>query len=109
MGRALVNELKHIRDQVNDLSIDDEKAKALEGFISQSIEIISTMTSPKDDFFEGRKKSALDDLQYQSSRHLKGYWDESSKIEKISEFSRARSEASQAINSVLACFKKQSG
>jgi antirestriction protein len=106
MGRTLVNELKHIRDQVNDLSIDDEKAKALEAFIGQSVEIITSMSSPKDDFFEGRKKLALDDLQNQSSRHLKGYWDETSKIEKISEFSRARSEASQAMNSVLACFKK---
>ena len=106
MGRTLVNELKHIRDQVNDLSIDDEKAKALEAFIGQSVEIISSMTSPKDDFFEGRKKLALDDLQNQSSRHLKGYWEETNKIEKISEFSRARSEASHALNSVLACFKK---
>ncbi|QHT71323.1 hypothetical protein GXP67_34045 [Rhodocytophaga rosea] len=105
MARALVNELKHIRDLVNDLTIDDEKAKALEAFIGQSVEIISSMSSPKDDFFEGRKKLALDDLQNQSSRHLKGYWDEKNKIEKISEFSRARSEASQAMNSVLACFK----
>lgn len=106
MGRALVNELKQIRDQVNNLSIDDEKAKALETFIDQSVEIISSMSSPKDDFFEGRKRLALDDLQNQSSRHLKGYWEEKSKIEKISEFSRARSEASQAMNSILACFKK---
>jgi antirestriction protein len=106
MGRALVTELKEIRDQVNDLSIDDDKAKALETLIGQSVEIITNMSSPKDDFFEGRKRLALDDLQNHSSRHLKRYWEEKGKIEKISEFSRARSEASQAMNSILACFKR---
>jgi hypothetical protein len=106
MGKATISELKHILDQVNDLSIADDKAKALESFIDQSVEIISKMSSPKDDFFEGRKKLALDDLQNNSSRHLKGYWIEKEKIEKISEFSRARSEASQAINSILASFNR---
>jgi antirestriction protein len=106
MGRASITELKLILDQVNDLSIADDKAKALEAFIGQSVEIITNMSSPHDDFFEGRKKLALDDLQNHSSRHLKGYWQEKEKIEKISEFSRARSEASQAINSILASFKR---
>ena len=107
MGRALVSELKNIRDKVNDLSIGDEKAKALEAFIDKSVEIITNMSSPNDEFFEGRKKLALDDLQNHSSKHLRGYWEEKGKIEKISEFSRARSEASQALNSILACFKNK--
>lgn len=106
MGKASLTELRLILNQVNDLSIADDKATALEAFINQSVEIITNMHSPKDDFFESRKKTALDDLQNQSSRHLKGYWEEKDKIEKISEFSRARSEASQAINSVLSCFKR---
>lgn len=106
MAKASLTQLKLILDQVNDLSIADDKAKALESFIGQSVEIIASMSSPKDDFFEGRKKLALDDLQNQSSRHLKGYWQEKDKIEKISEFSRARSEASQAINSILISFKR---
>ncbi len=106
MGKASLTELKLILDQVNDLSIGDDKAEALESFIGQSVEIITNMNSPKDDFFEGRKKLALDDLQNHSSRHLKGYWLEKDKIEKISEFSRARSEASHAINSILASFRK---
>lgn len=106
MARALLSELKHIRDEVNNLSIDDERAKELEAFIEKSVEIITNMSSPRDDFFEGRKRLALDDLQNQSSRHLKGYWEEKGKIEKISEFSRARSEASQAMNSIITCFKK---
>ena len=91
MGKASLIELKLILDQVNDLSIADDKAKALESFIDQSVEIIANMRSPKDDFFEGRKKVALGDLQNNSSRHLKGYWLEKDKIEKISEFRRSRS------------------
>lgn len=106
MGRTLLTELKSILDQVNDLSIADDKAEALESFIGQSVEIISNMSSPKDDFFEGRKKLALANLQNHSSRHLKGYWLEKNKIEKISEFSRARSEASQAITSILVSFRR---
>ncbi|QHT65300.1 hypothetical protein GXP67_00730 [Rhodocytophaga rosea] len=106
MSKSSLTELKNILDQVNDLSIGDDKAKALESFIEQSMEIITNMNSPRDDFFEGRKKLALDDLQNHSSRHLKGYWQEKDKIDKISEFSRARSEASQAINSILSSFKK---
>ncbi|MDO1446465.1 hypothetical protein Q0590_09410 [Rhodocytophaga aerolata] len=106
MGKTSLTELKILLDQVNDLSIADDKAKALESYIEQSIEIISKMSSPKDDFFEGRKRVALDDLQNQSSRHLKGYWLEKDKIEKISEFSRARSEASHAINSILVSFNR---
>jgi antirestriction protein len=106
MSRSSLTELQHILDKVNDLSISDDKAKALESFIEQSVEIITNINSPKDDFFEGRKRLALDDLQNQSSRHLKGYWQEKDKIDKISEFSRARSEASQAINSIITSFKK---
>jgi hypothetical protein len=106
MSKSSLTELKNILDQVNDLSIADDKAKALESFIEQSMEIITNMNSPKDDFFEGRKKLALDDLQNHSSRHLKGYWQEKDKIDKISEFSRARSEASQAIYSIITSFKK---
>lgn len=106
MGKASLTELKLILDQVNDLSIADDKAKALESYISQSVKIITSMHSPKDDFFEGRKMLALDDLQNHSSRHLQGYWLEKDKIDKISEFSRARSEASQAIHSILASFKR---
>src|SRR5687768_16701622 len=106
MGKASLTELKLILDQVNDLSIADDKAKALESYISQSVQIITNMHSSKDDFFESRKRVALDDLQNHSFRHLKGYWEEKGKIEKISEFSRARSEAIQAIKSILASFKR---
>ncbi len=106
MSKSSLNELKNIMDQVNDLSIADDKAKALESFIEQSMDIITNMSSPNDDFFEGRRRLALDDLQNHSARHLKGYWQEKDKIDKISEFSRARSEASQAIKSIVSSFKK---
>lgn len=106
MSKSSLTELKNILEKVNDLSIADDKAQALESFIEQSVEIITRLNSPRDDFFEGRRKLTLDDLQNHSSRHLKGYWQEKDKIDKISEFSRARSEASQAINSILSSFKK---
>lgn len=41
MGRTSLTELKILLDQVNNLSIGDDKAKALESYIEQSMEIIS--------------------------------------------------------------------
>jgi hypothetical protein len=87
------------------LSIDDERAREFENLIGQSIDIISKMNNPRDDFFEGRRRNALLSLQNDSAKHLKGYWDNSAKIEKISEFSRARNNANLMLSSILASFK----
>ena len=105
MASELVIQLKKIRDRVNDLSIDDERAKEFENLIGQSIDIISKMSNPRDDFFEGRRRNALQSLQNDSAKHLKGYWDNNAKIEKISEFSRARNNANLMLSSILATFK----
>lgn len=106
MSKSSLADLKNILDPVNDLSIADDKANAHESFIEQSRENITNMCSPKDDFFEGRKRLALDDLQNHSARHLKGYWQEKDKTDKISEFSRAHIETSQAIKNIVSRFKK---
>ena len=105
MASELVVQLKRIRDRVNDLSIDDERAKEFENLIGQSIDIITKMNNPRDDFFEGRRRNALQGLQNDSAKHLKGYWDTSAKIEKISEFSRARNNANLLLSSILSTFK----
>ncbi len=105
MASELVVQLKKIRDRVNNLSIDDERAKEFESLIGQSIDIITKMNNPKDDFFEGRRRNALQGLQNDSAKHLKGYWENQAKIEKISEFSRARNHTNLMLSSILATFK----
>ncbi len=105
MATELVSQLRNIRDKVNDLSIDDDKAKEFENLINRSIEIITKMNNPNDDFFESRRRSALRDLQTDFSRHLKGYWESNSKIDKISEFSRARNQANLVLSHILTSFR----
>jgi hypothetical protein len=105
MASELVTQLRHIRDKVNDLSIDDDKAKEFENLITKSIEIITKMNNPHDDFFESRRRGALRDLQSDFSRHLKGYWEGQSKIDKISEFSRARNNANLVLSHIITSFK----
>lgn len=105
MASELVTQLRNIRDKVNDLTIDDDKAKEFENLIHKSIEIITKMNNPNDDFFESRRRTALRDLQSDFARHLKGYWESNSKIDKISEFSRARNNANLVLSHIITSFR----
>ena len=106
MASELVNQLRNIRDKVNNLRIDDDKAKELESLISKSIEIISKMKNPEHDFFDSRRQTAITDLEDNLQKHLKGYWETGNKIEKISEFSRARNDVNFVLNRILSTFKR---
>jgi hypothetical protein len=105
MANPLINQLATIRDKVNNLYIDDEKAKEFEGLISQSIEIIQKINNPNDDFFESRRRTALNDLEHDLGRYTDRYWQSTAKTDKISEFSRARNNVNTAINGILSSFK----
>lgn len=105
MATELVTQLKTIRDRVNDLSIDDERAKEFENLINKSIEIIGKLSNPQDDFFESKRRAALVGLEQDFARHLKGYWDRNNKIEKISEFSRARNHVNLLLSGILTSFR----
>jgi hypothetical protein len=105
MANPLVNQLASIRDKVNNLYIDDEKAKEFETLISQSIDIIQKINNPHDDFFESRRRTALNDLEQDLGRYSDRYWQSTVKTDKISEFSRARNNVNTAINGILSSFK----
>lgn len=105
MANPLINQLTNIRDKVNNLYIDDEKAKEFEGLINQSIEIIQKINNPNDDFFESRRRSALNELEHDLGRYSDRYWHSTAKTDKISEFSRARHNVNTAINGILSSFK----
>jgi hypothetical protein len=106
MANELVVQLKNIRDKVNDMPIDDAKAKELETLISKSIEIIEKIKNPADDFFESRRQSALVDLNEDLNKHIKGYWVANTKTEKIAEFSRARNDVNFVLNRILSSFRR---
>jgi hypothetical protein len=106
MATELVSQLRAIRDRVNDLSIDDDRAKEFENLINQSIDIINKLTNPNDDFFESKRRNALVGLEKDNARHLRGYWDRNNKIEKISEFSRARNDVNMLLSSILTSFRR---
>ncbi len=106
MATELVVQLKNIRDKVNDMPIDDVKAKELETLISKSIEIIEKIKNPADDFFESRRQAALQDLEEDLNKHIKGYWGANTKTEKIAEFSRARNDVNFVLNRILSSFKR---
>jgi hypothetical protein len=105
MSNQLVTQLSTIRDRVNNLYIDDEKAKEFEGLITQSIEIIQKINNPNDDFFESRRRAALNDLEKDLGRYTDKYWQSTAKTDKISEFSRARNNVNSAIGGILTSFR----
>jgi hypothetical protein len=104
MAAELINELRNIRDKVNNLDLNDAKAIELENLIDQTINILGRLKNPRHDFFDSRRTSALRDLEYDKDRHMKGYWSAGNKVEKISEFSRARNEVKTVINQILSTF-----
>lgn len=106
MAAELIKELRSIRDKVNNLDLNDAKAMELESLIDLTINIIGKLKNPRHDFFDSRRTSALRDLEYDKSRHMKGYWSAGNKVEKISEFSRARNEVKTVINQILSTFSR---
>ncbi len=106
MASELINELRTIRDKVNNLDLNDAKALELENLIEQSINIIGKLQNPAHDFFSSRRAFALQELEYDKERHLKGYWSAGNKVDKISEFSRARNEVKTVINHILSTFSR---
>jgi hypothetical protein len=106
MASELITQLKNIRDKINNLPVDDEKAKELESLIGKSIEIISKLKNPHHDFFDSRRQTALHDLEDNLNKHVKGYWEADTKIVKISEFSRARNDVNFVLNRILSTFKR---
>lgn len=106
MASELITQLKDIRDKINNLPVDDEKAKELESLIGKSIEIINKLKNPSHDFFDSRRQAALNDLENNLSKHVKGYWQADNKIVKISEFSRARNDVNFVLNRILSTFKR---
>lgn len=106
MATELISQLRNIRDKVNDLPIDDDKAKELETLIGKSIEIIGKLKNPTHDFFDARRQTALHDLEHDLGKHIKGYWAADNKIEKIAQFSRARNNVNFVLNQILSTFKR---
>lgn len=100
----LITQLRNIRSKVNNLNIDDDKAKELEDLITKSMDIIQKLRNPTHDYFEARKQIALHDLENDLGKHIKGYWEAGNKVEKITEFSRARNDVNYVIGRILATF-----
>jgi hypothetical protein len=105
MAHQLALQLTTLRNQINDLGINDEKAKEFENLLTKSIEVIQQMENPSDDFFERRKKAALQALENDLGKQLKGYWQIPNKVDKIALFSRTRNETSMVLSTVLNSFK----
>ncbi len=105
MANQLALQLSTIRNQINDLNINDEKAREFEGLLTRSIEIIQQMENPTYDFFERRKKAALQALENDLGKQLKGYWQIPNKVDKIAIFSRTRNETSMVLNTLLNSFR----
>ncbi len=105
MSSQLTTQLRKINESVNDLFIDDEKAREFESLINKSIEIIQKLHNPSNDFFEIRRRAALHNLEYDLGRHISRYWKSDVKVERISEFSRARNDVNHVLNSILALYR----
>jgi hypothetical protein len=105
MANQLVSQLTSIRNRVNDLYIDDERAREFEGLINQSIEIIQKIQNPSDDFFESRRRAALHDLEHDLGRYIGRYWQSTAKTDKISEFSQARNNVNLVLSGILSSFR----
>lgn len=101
----LVGQLSVIRDRVNNMGIDDERARELQELMGQSIGIIQKMNNPSDGFFENRRRNALNELEQDLGRYADRYWQSSAKTDKISEFSRARNTMNLVLSGILMSFR----
>ncbi len=101
MSTQPVKQLKSIRSQIVDLSITEQEAVQLEHLLQQSISILSNFDNEKHDFFQNRKKVALEGLESELNRYKEGYWGQQEKVEKITRFNLARQQANLLLGTVL--------
>lgn len=101
MATQPVKQLKSIRSQIVDLSINEAEAVQLEQLLQQSISIVSKFDYEDHRFFKNRKKVTLEGLEAELTRYQQVYWGQHEKVEKITRFNLARQQANFLLTNLL--------
>lgn len=105
MASEQLAQLKSLCGKIQNLSISDVHAKALEGLVKESIVTISGLQT-KDFVTETRRKAALRSLESELPRYLEGYWTSQDPLHRISQLSKAREEAHHLVSTLLTTLRR---
>jgi hydrogenase maturation factor HypF (carbamoyltransferase family) len=105
MASEQLAQLKSLCEKIQNLSISDVHAKALEGLVKESIVTISGLQT-KDYVTETRRKAALRSLESELPRYLEGYWSSQDPLHRISQLSKAREEAHHLVATLLTTLRR---